>query len=107
MTTDPVVAAAPSPTGGVVRSAEAASVWVPSAAAERPAMSPRQLAGRRFRRNRLAMIGFVTIVILAIIAVLASVIAPYDPSRIDAKAFGKPPSAAHLLGTDASGRDML
>jgi peptide/nickel transport system permease protein len=87
--------------------ADAPLVWVPSAGSDLPALSPRQLAWRRFRRNRLAMIGLVTIVTLSILAVLASVIAPYDPSRIDAKAFGKPPSAAHPFGTDASGRDVL
>jgi peptide/nickel transport system permease protein len=53
------------------------------------------------------MVGLVILVILAILAILANYIAPYNPSKIDAKAFGKPPSAAHLFGTDASGRDVL
>ena len=70
-------------------------------------MSPRELAWRRFRRNRLAMFGLITVVALGLVALLASFVAPYDPTRIDAKAFGKPPGAAHLLGTDASGRDVL
>jgi peptide/nickel transport system permease protein len=86
---------------------EPATVWVAPADAGRVAVSPRRLAWQRFRRNRLAMLGLVVIIALAIVAVLASAIAPYSPTKIDAKAFGKPPSAAHLLGTDASGRDVL
>ncbi len=97
-------AAIPTMPGGL---ADAPGVWVPSAASDQPALSPRQLAWRRFRRNRLAMLGLVILIVLAILAILASVIAPYNPTRIDAKAFGKPPSATHLLGTDGSGRDVL
>jgi len=94
---------------GVVAGAapERQTVWVPRADHDAPAMSPRQLAWRRFRRNRLAILGLSIIAILAVLAILANVIAPYDPTRIDAKAFGKAPSAAHLFGTDASGRDVL
>ena len=72
-----------------------------------PPTSPRALAWRRFRRNRLAMLGLAAIILLAIIAVLAPIVAPRDPLKIDAKAFGKPPSLAHLFGTDLSGRDVL
>jgi peptide/nickel transport system permease protein len=73
----------------------------------RQSASPRQLAWRRFRRNRLAMLGLVTIILLAVIAVLAPIVAPRDPLKIDPKAFGKPPSLEHLFGTDLSGRDVL
>jgi len=44
---------------------------------------------------------------LSVAAILASFIAPYAITKIDTKAFGKPPSAAHPFGTDASGRDVL
>jgi peptide/nickel transport system permease protein len=83
------------------------AVYVPAAEIKRPASSPAQLAWARFRRNRLAMVGLSTIIVLTIIAVLASFIAPFDPIKPDVKAFGKPPSGAHLLGTDLSGRDVL
>jgi peptide/nickel transport system permease protein len=82
------------------------SVWVPTVA-DTKSSSPRQLAWQRFRRNRLAMVGLGTIIVLALIAIFAQQLAPYDPIRPDVKAFGKPPSAAHLLGTDLSGRDVL
>jgi len=84
-----------------------AGVWVPSAEDERPASSPRQLAWQRFRRNRLAMVGLITIIVLSVIAILADFVAPADPLKIDTKAFGKPPTLTHLLGTDQSGRDAL
>lgn len=45
--------------------------------------------------------GFVTL------AVLGPLMAPYDPSAIDIPARLAPPGAAHPLGTDALGRDIL
>ena len=83
-------------------------VWQPHLdVAERGTYAPRQLAWRRFRRNRLAMAGVVVLAIFALMAIFAPLIAPYDPVKPDLKAFGKPPSFAHLLGTDSSGRDVL
>jgi peptide/nickel transport system permease protein len=95
------------PPGATVITGAPRSVWVPTIGTDRPPLSPRQLAWRRFRRHRLAMLGLGIIVVLTIIAILANVLAPYDPTRIDSKAFGKPPSVAHPFGTDASGRDVL
>lgn len=83
-------------------------IWQPGAdIGARIRSTPRQLAWRRFRRNRLAMGALAVVGCLALIAILAPVLAPYDPVKPDLKAFGKPPSAAHLLGTDSSGRDLL
>lgn len=83
-------------------------VWQPSSdLATREPRSPRQLAWRRFRRNQLAMLALGMIIALAVVAILAPLIAPYDPIKVDVKAFGKPPSLEHLLGTDRSGRDVL
>ena len=82
-------------------------VWQPAIDVGWVTSTPRQLAWRRFRRNRLAMAAVGVLAVLALIAILAPVIAPYDPVKPDLRAFGKPPSAAHLLGTDSSGRDVL
>ena len=52
----------------------------------------------------------VAIVLLAVILLsnlLAPVIAPYDPNAVDMAVRLEGPSAAHLLGTDTLGRDML
>ena len=62
---------------------------------------------KRLRRNKLAMIGMVIVIILILMAVFADFIAPYD---YDAANFGARlqfPSKEHLLGTDDFGRDLL
>src|SRR5438105_1432603 len=44
---------------------------------------------------------------LPVVAVTATLIAPYDPLAVDFGAMLRPPSAEHWLGTDAFGRDVL
>jgi peptide/nickel transport system permease protein len=58
-------------------------------------------------RNRLAIVGGVVVVCLALLAVLANVIAPWDPNKPDVKQILDPPSTRHLFGTDQLGRDVL
>ena len=62
---------------------------------------------RALRKNRLALVGGVVVVCLALLAILAPVLAPWDPNRPDVKRILEPPSGAHLLGTDQLGRDVL
>ncbi|MCX4631498.1 MULTISPECIES: ABC transporter permease [unclassified Streptomyces] len=50
-------------------------------------------------------LGFVALVVL--VALLAPWIAPYDPNAVDLGNALAGPSAEHLLGVDASGRDTL
>jgi peptide/nickel transport system permease protein len=60
---------------------------------------------RRLARNRPAILGLVLIAIFVSAAVLAPVIAPYDPTvgvLVDGK---QGPSLHHLMGTDLLGRD--
>ena len=58
-------------------------------------------------RNRLALVGGVVVVCLALLAVLASFVAPWDPNKPDVKRILEPPSGRHLFGTDQLGRDVL
>ena len=58
-------------------------------------------------RNRLAVVGGVIVVCLALLAALASFIAPWDPNKPDVKQILDPPSTRHLFGTDQLGRDVL
>ncbi len=59
-----------------------------------------------YSRNKLGVIGLAILTIYIAIAVLAPVIAPYDPkARIGSPM--EPPSPKHLLGTDELGRDIL
>jgi peptide/nickel transport system permease protein len=62
---------------------------------------------RALRRNRLALAGGVVVVFLAVLALLAPVISPRDPNRLDVKRILDAPSRAHPLGTDQLGRDVL
>jgi peptide/nickel transport system permease protein len=85
-----------------------ASSAQPPAAALAP---PRQLSTgarllRRLRHERKALVGFVIIALLALVALIGPAIAPYDPDNDD---FGtlQPPSLEHPMGTDSYGRDLL
>jgi peptide/nickel transport system permease protein len=44
---------------------------------------------------------------LLVVAIFAPLISPYQPDAINASAINQGPSAAHLLGTDSLGRDIL
>ena len=69
--------------------------------------SKRETFWDRLRRNRMAMAGLILVLGLFAVAVLAPWLAPYDPTLINLKEVLMPPSAAHLLGTDTLGRDVL
>lgn len=61
----------------------------------------------RFVRHRLAVLGLLLLVILYGVAILAPVVAPYDPNRIFLLNRLAGPSPEHWLGTDETGRDVL
>ncbi len=63
--------------------------------------------GKRFSRNRLSVIGAITVTCLIILSLLAPFVSPYDPTAIDVHNVLSPPSKAHPLGTDELGRDVL
>jgi len=57
--------------------------------------------------NPLALAGFIIISTILVLALLAPLIAPYDPNAFDVKAILLPPSIEHWMGTDGLGRDVL
>lgn len=67
-----------------------------------------RLVFRRFLRNKLAVVGVVVLVILALAAIIGPYLWPWNYMHgVDPKAFLKPPSAAHPLGTTKAGLDVL
>ena len=68
-------------------------------------------AGARTWRRLLArkggVLGLAIIVLFVLVAVLAPLIAPYDPAQQSWTSIRKPSSLAHWFGTDESGRDLL
>lgn len=61
---------------------------------------------RRVLRNRKAMIGIGILAAMAIAALLAPVVTPGDPQAFS-YSLNEGPSAAHLLGTNSNGQDVL
>ena len=57
--------------------------------------------------NPLCKAGFIIIVAVFLLAMLAPLIAPYDPDDINVKAILLGPSMQHWMGTDGLGRDVL
>src|SRR3954470_2427926 len=83
--------------------------------AETPALAPsptRELL-RAFAANRTALAGTAIILLVLVVALAAPLIAPHSPVVQDRDLLLVPPawseggSAAHLLGTDDIGRDLL
>ncbi|MDB9843414.1 ABC transporter permease [Porticoccaceae bacterium] len=61
----------------------------------------------KLRKNRMALIGLGLLVFLCLVSLLTPWIAPYGYEEQNLLLGATPPSAAHLLGTDIFGRDML
>ncbi|MCU0883894.1 MAG: ABC transporter permease [Beijerinckiaceae bacterium] len=83
------------------------------AAVSSPTSGPDVLApkqGRvwgKLRRSRAAWIGGSIVGVFVIMALLAPLLAPFDPNKTNFLLIRKPPSALYWLGTDELGRDIL
>lgn len=66
----------------------------------------RQFIKTLFSR-KIAIAAFVILILMILSAFLANFIAPYDPDEISIRERTQGPSAAHWLGTDEFGRDVL
>src|SRR5438128_11486609 len=65
------------------------------------------MAWRQLWRKRTALIGIGIIVVLVLTAILADVLAPYEPTATGSGIPMVLPNWQHPLGTDMLGRDML
>jgi peptide/nickel transport system permease protein len=64
-------------------------------------------AWRRFRRNRLALVGLLIVVALVTSAAFATWLAPYDPAKQSLFEKRARPGGKYVLGADEFGRDIL
>lgn len=66
---------------------------------------------RRFLRvffsMKVAVLGFVIVLLFIVVAIFAPLVAPYNPYTIKTSQQLLAPSSSHLLGTDTLGRDIL
>jgi peptide/nickel transport system permease protein len=68
---------------------------------------PWRRAWRRLATRKAALAGLAVVLFFIALAVLAPLVAPYDPLATDWLQVRKAPSAAHWFGTDDIGRDVL
>ncbi len=66
-----------------------------------------QDAWLRLKKNRAAVAGGVVLITMVVLALLTPLIAPYSYEAQNLDLGASPPSAAHWLGTDIFGRDLL
>lgn len=64
---------------------------------------------KKYKRNKLAVIGLVIIIFMILAAILAGWLAPFPPDKQDISFDGvpQPPDTKHLFGTDNYGRDIF
>ncbi|MCR8845577.1 ABC transporter permease [Paenibacillus sp. SC116] len=62
---------------------------------------------RKLRRNRMAMLGFIFIIVMFAACFIAPIFSPYAAGKVNLAVMNQAPSAAHWLGTDHLGRDVL
>lgn len=70
-------------------------------------MMLQQVAFKDITQNIPALIAVLVLAALAVTAVFAPLLAPYDPLAMDLDSLRLPPDSSHLLGTDSKGRDIL
>ncbi len=70
-------------------------------------LEQRRIKLRRLGRNRVAVIGTLIVLVMAVIAIAAPLIATHDPYAFVVADRLMPPSAQHLFGTDSMGQDVF
>jgi oligopeptide transport system permease protein len=73
----------------------------------RPSTTFSQAAWRRLKKNKLAMIGLYTILLIFLLALIGPLLSSGSYSDQNLMQTNKPPSAEHWFGTDSLGRDLF
>ena len=69
--------------------------------------SPAREAWKRLKRNKLAIVGMVVLILIMIICIIGPYIIPYDYTAYDYGNTLQKPNAEHIMGTDNYGRDIF
>lgn len=72
----------------------------------RPSLTYWQDAWRRLKKNKLAMFGLTTLIMLSLLAIFGPLLSSFDYATQNYQISNQPPSAAHWFGTDDFGRDL-
>ncbi|MFO7952066.1 MAG: ABC transporter permease [Bacillota bacterium] len=70
-------------------------------------LTPGKIIWKRFRRNKVAMVGSFILLVLIILAILAPLLTPYERDAIDLLNQEEPPTSEHIFGSDRQGRDLF
>lgn len=68
--------------------------------------SPSQLAFKRFRQHKLAVVASIVLIIIVVLSFGAPLFTPYEPLEMSLAERNQPPSMEHFFGTDTLGRDV-
>jgi len=79
----------------------------PAAVADERGAFTRSGVLRRLLSDRVAAAAALVLALIALAAIFAPLVAPYDPYLTDLTKVMQPPSAEHWFGTDNTGRDIL
>jgi peptide/nickel transport system permease protein len=84
---------------------------IAEAAVEAENVSTRKVGGTTVLRSMfsrpIVLVSAILLLVIVLATIFASVLAPYNPLTINLSEARAAPSAAHLLGTDLQGRDVL
>ncbi len=83
------------------------AITTPVVVHRRSSESAGQRALRRFVHHRAALIGLFVLTVIALLAIFGPIIYGVDPDITNLSNAFQPPNAAHPLGTDSLGRDLL
>ncbi|MBZ0303474.1 MAG: ABC transporter permease [Anaerolineae bacterium] len=71
------------------------------------AQSLSEMTWKRFRRHRLGLVSVAVLALIVASAILAPALKPEGYSKLDPRIRYESPTAAHVMGTDALGRDIF
>ncbi|MEI3613102.1 ABC transporter permease [Pseudogracilibacillus sp. SO30301A] len=73
----------------------------------RPSLSYWKDAWNRLKKNKLAMVGLIFLILLTFMAIFGPILSPYEVNTQNLPEQYQKPSAAHWFGTDSAGRDVF